>query len=169
MTKVYTLVSVSHRLLWRHEDGFDSLAMSAVTGISYNSRGPSPSAQYHQMLCVRVAANLDQQRVCHVARLSYSREAGHARGYTRAIQQCMNKIHRGFVSKSTPPLCTCYQEEDGDEDFEPPTAEEEEEGEEAGVRRRNIQARELSDLLQDAFTQVRPVEASTLSFFSILT
>lgn len=58
---------------------------------------------------------------------------------------------------------TCYQEEDGDEDFEPPAAEEEEEGEDAGVRRRNIQARELSDLLQDAFTQVRPVEASTIA------
>lgn len=47
-------------------------------------------------------------------------------------------------------------DDDGDEDFEPPAAEEEEEGEEAGVRRRNIQARELSDLLQDACKQVKP-------------
>lgn len=47
-----------------------------------------------------------------------------------------------------------FQDDDGDEDFEPPPAEDEEEGEEAGVRRRNIQARELNDLLQDAYKQV---------------
>lgn len=53
-------------------------------------------------------------------------------------------------------LTEYYQDDDdGDEDFEPP-ADEEEEGEEAGIRRRNIQARELSDLLQDAFQQVSP-------------
>lgn len=46
------------------------------------------------------------------------------------------------------------QEDDGDEDFEPPPVDEEEEGEEAGVRRRNIQARELNDLVQDAYKQV---------------
>lgn len=51
-------------------------------------------------------------------------------------------------------MYTYFQEDDGDEDFEPPVGEEEEEGEEAGVRRRNIQARELTDLLQDAFKQV---------------
>lgn len=48
------------------------------------------------------------------------------------------------------------QEDDGDEDFEPPLVDEEEEGEEAGVRRRNIQARELNDLMRDAYTQVTP-------------
>lgn len=64
------------------------------------------------------------------------------------------------ASPSTPCGNSCnkpttkYQDDDdGDEDFEPP-ADEEEEGEEAGIRRRNIQARELSDLLQDAFQQV---------------
>lgn len=46
------------------------------------------------------------------------------------------------------------QEDDGDEDFEPPVVDEDEEGEEAGVRRRNIQARELNDLVQDAYKQV---------------
>lgn len=46
------------------------------------------------------------------------------------------------------------QDDDGDEDFEPPLVDEDEEGEEAGVRRRNIQARELNDLVQDACKQV---------------
>lgn len=50
------------------------------------------------------------------------------------------------------------QEDDADEDFEPSLLEVDEEGEEedeeAGVRRRNIQARELDDLLQDAYKQV---------------
>lgn len=50
------------------------------------------------------------------------------------------------------------QEDDADEDFEPSLLEideeAEEEDEEAGVRRRNIQARELDDLLQDAYKQV---------------
>ncbi|CAM9711823.1 unnamed protein product [Ectocarpus sp. 8 AP-2014] len=46
------------------------------------------------------------------------------------------------------------EEDDGDEDFEPPMVDEDEEGEEAGVRRRNIQARELNDLVQDAYKQL---------------
>ena len=46
------------------------------------------------------------------------------------------------------------QEDDCDEDFKPLAAEDEEEFEEAGVRSRTIQARELSDLLHDAFKQV---------------
>lgn len=46
------------------------------------------------------------------------------------------------------------QEDDGDEDFEPPLVDEEEEGDEGGIRRRNIQARELHDLVQDAYKQV---------------
>lgn len=51
--------------------------------------------------------------------------------------------------------CLLFQEDDGDEDFEPPSLDEEEEGEEAGIRRRSIQSRELNDLLQDAYKQVR--------------
>ena len=47
-----------------------------------------------------------------------------------------------------------FQEDDGDEDFEPPPVDEEEEGEEAGIRRRSIQSRELNDLLHDAYKQV---------------
>ncbi|CAM9336558.1 unnamed protein product [Laminaria digitata] len=47
------------------------------------------------------------------------------------------------------------EEDDGDEDFEPPV-DEEEEGEEAGIRRRNIQSRELNDLLHDAYKQLGP-------------
>lgn len=62
------------------------------------------------------------------------------------------------------------QEDDADEDFKPSPVDEEEEGEEAGVRRRNIQARELNDLLQDAYKQV--TAGSTIryvnSFFSVL-
>lgn len=47
------------------------------------------------------------------------------------------------------------QDDDGDEDFEPSPVEDDDEGEEeAGVRRRNIQSRELNDLLQDAYKQV---------------
>lgn len=55
------------------------------------------------------------------------------------------------------------QEDDGDEDFEPPPVDEEEEDEEAGVRRRNIQARELNDLVQDAYKQVRPWPSNSKS------
>lgn len=54
----------------------------------------------------------------------------------------------------SPLRCFVRQEDEGDDDFEPPAVDEEEECEEAGVRRRNIQARELNDLLQDAYKQV---------------
>lgn len=50
--------------------------------------------------------------------------------------------------------CRNCQEDDCDEDFKPLAAEDDEECEEAGVRSRNIQTRELSDLLHDAFKQV---------------
>lgn len=66
---------------------------------------------------------------------------------------CVVCPHRHDIRK---PRFRLVQEDDGDEDFEPPPVDEEEEGEEAGVRRRNIQARELNDLVQDAYKQVTP-------------
>lgn len=60
------------------------------------------------------------------------------------------------------------QDDEADEDFEPPVLDEDEEGEEAGVRRRNIQARELNDLLQDAYKQVNCSLMMRLHFDHIL-
>eukprot|EP00752_Nemacystus_decipiens_P014648 g13045.t1 len=62
----------------------------------------------------------------------------------------MEDLYRHFLLDDMP------EEDDGDEDFEPPLVDEEDEGEEAGVRRRNIQARELNDLVQDACKQLGP-------------
>eukprot|EP00752_Nemacystus_decipiens_P014877 g13246.t1 len=61
----------------------------------------------------------------------------------------MEDLYRHFLVDELP------EDDDGDEDFEPPP-DEEEEGEEADTRRRNIQARELNDLLHDAFQQNGP-------------
>ncbi|CAN0024073.1 unnamed protein product [Scytosiphon promiscuus] len=60
----------------------------------------------------------------------------------------MEELYRHFLVDDMP------EDDDGDEDFEPPLVDEEEEGEEAGIRRRNIQARELNDLVQDAYKQL---------------
>ncbi|CAN0312386.1 unnamed protein product, partial [Ectocarpus fasciculatus] len=60
----------------------------------------------------------------------------------------MEDLYRHFLLDDMP------EEDDGDEDFEPPVVDDDEEGEEAGVRRRNIQARELNDLVQDAYKQL---------------
>lgn len=47
------------------------------------------------------------------------------------------------------------QDDDADEDFEPPPQEDDDDGDETAAQPRNIHARELTDLLEDAYNQVR--------------